>query len=143
MKGLDAEIKAEPRLAAFLFICGDEDVPGCSSTASLDPLLYAPKQLDDSVGNNMGPCDYDHCQGDCDRDDDCIGPLKCFQRSGDEDVPGCIASELSETYGTRGSDYCYLPENPTFGTTGTDYCYQPTTINFGSAGADYCVQGQL
>ena len=25
---------------------------------------------------------------------DCQGPLKCFQRSGDEDVPGCIASEV-------------------------------------------------
>jgi len=118
---------------------GDEEVPTCSSTASLDPLQYTPKQLDDSVGNNMGTCAYDHCQGDCDSDDDCMGPLKCFQRGGNEDVPGCIASELSETYGTSGWDYCYLPEDPTFGTPGTDYCYQPTAVTFGSAGGDYCV----
>lgn len=109
------------------------------------------------MDNNLGFERYDRCQGDCDRDSDCIGPadneegieLYCFQRSGDEPVPGCTGTaasgrdycvqRLETKYGKSGSDYCYLPENPTFGTAGTDYCYQPSAVTFGSARTDYCV----
>ena len=48
------------------------------------------------------PCEV--CQGDCDSDDQCQGTSKCFQRNGDEQVPGCFGG-----FGTVGSDYCYEP----------------------------------
>jgi len=41
------------------------------------------------------------CEGDCDRDSDCWGTLKCFQRYGYEHVPGCHGRTI------RGYDYCY------------------------------------
>ena len=41
------------------------------------------------------------CEGDCDRDSDCSGNLKCFQRNGLESVPGC------EGEGENGKDYCF------------------------------------
>ena len=47
------------------------------------------------------------CQGDCDRDSDCYPGLKCFQRDGNEEVPGCDGT----------------------GKGAWDYCYDPTTID--------------
>lgn len=52
------------------------------------------------------------CDGDCDSDDDCFGNLKCLQRGGDEEVPGCIG-----TYAVAKKDYCY-DLNPTPQTSG-------------------------
>ena len=49
--------------------------------------------------NKGSPCSL--CQGDCDTDADCAGKLKCFQRDGDEEIPGC------GTGGTTGWAYCY------------------------------------
>jgi len=46
------------------------------------------------------PCEA--CQGDCDRDTDCKSGLKCFQRSGYDQVPGCAAG------GKNGYDYCQM-----------------------------------
>jgi len=40
------------------------------------------------------------CEGDCDRDSDCEGTLKCFQRRGFRPIPGCKGS------GEKGWDYC-------------------------------------
>ena len=57
---------------------GDEDVPSSSFPLGL-------------------------CEGDCDADADCAGNLECFQRNGDEEVPGCVGS------GQTGWDYCYEP----------------------------------
>lgn len=37
------------------------------------------------------------CQGDCDNDGQCEGTLKCFQRSGNEPVPGCKGGDDSKT----------------------------------------------
>ena len=45
------------------------------------------------------------CEGDCDLDSDCKGDLICFQRDGDESVPGCEDSP----YATYGYDYCVSP----------------------------------
>ena len=45
------------------------------------------------------------CEGDCDYDSDCKGDLKCFQRDGDESVPGCEDSQ----HATTGYDYCVSP----------------------------------
>ena len=46
----------------------------------------------------------DECKGDCDRDDDCNGDLKCFQRDGHTKVPGCAQGGTGDTSST---DYCY------------------------------------
>eukprot|EP00985_Skeletonema_marinoi_P019741 scaffold11430_cov165-Skeletonema_marinoi.AAC.1 len=40
------------------------------------------------------------CHGDCDDDSQCEGDLVCFQRSGNEDVPGCPGDA------TSGADFC-------------------------------------
>ena len=40
----------------------DEEVPGCTQSVSIDPLLYTAKKLN-SVANNMGTGAYGHCQG--------------------------------------------------------------------------------
>ena len=52
--------------------------------------------------SSLRPCEV--CQGDCDSDDQCQGTSRCFQRNGDEQVPGCFGG-----FGTAGSDYCYEP----------------------------------
>ena len=59
------------------------------------------------VGNNGFPKSafpLGLCEGDCDRNADCAGDLKCFQRSGTTRVPGCSGS------GSPGADYCYKVE---------------------------------
>ena len=51
------------------------------------------------------------CEGDCDRDGDCQGALRCFQRdSRSERVPGCTPGGTGDTYEDR--DYCYMPTCP-------------------------------
>ena len=40
------------------------------------------------------------CEGDCDHDSDCKSGLTCFQRDGNEAVPGCSGN------GKSGWDYC-------------------------------------
>lgn len=63
------------------------------------------------VGNdwNWGTHRLGECEGDCDRNGDCVGDLICFQREpGDEytHTPGCLGGDVdgSET------DYCIQPD---------------------------------
>jgi len=51
----------------------------------------------------------DQCEGDCDRDKDCKGELKCFQRQHGEPVPGCLGT-IAPTGGDTTSDFCYDPK---------------------------------
>lgn len=58
---------------------------------------------------NKGGTAYNlrECEGDCDRDSDCVGALICYQRDySSQIVPGC-------EYGGSGDvghyDYCYNP----------------------------------
>ncbi len=44
------------------------------------------------------------CEADCDRDSDCASGLKCFQRSGNEKVPGCEGTAV------KSYDYCIPKE---------------------------------
>eukprot|EP00957_Ditylum_brightwellii_P082475 6270293-Ditylum_brightwellii.AAC.1 len=44
------------------------------------------------------------CQGVCDNDLDCASGLLCMQRSGSEEVPGCIGTPPNRV------DYCYDPD---------------------------------
>ena len=43
------------------------------------------------------------CEGDCDSDSDCKPGLKCFQRSGNTNVPGCTTYGLDNW---KDADYC-------------------------------------
>jgi hypothetical protein len=79
-------------------------------TSSLPPL-YSPKfapaklggtipQIKDVGTNGKGKGGLGVCEGDCDYDSDCGIGLMCFQRNGNEPVPGCSGS------GKSGWDYC-------------------------------------
>jgi len=66
--------------------CCDPNVEGCGDPPAGEFELI-------SIGNDG----YDIfplpiCRGDCDNDDDCQGALRCFQREGGEEVPGCTGS---------------------------------------------------
>ena len=64
----------------------------------LADLGAADKPLLDSSRN--GGSGYGVCEGDCDKDSDCGIGLMCFQRGGNEPVPGCSGTPKS------GWDYC-------------------------------------
>ena len=59
---------------------------------------------------NLSKVKLNRCEGDCDKDDDCLGDLKCFQRSRGDKVPGCAkggpGDDKNGTYG-----YCYDPKH--------------------------------
>jgi predicted DNA-binding transcriptional regulator len=99
---------------------GMQKVPGCTAgntrkTRSVD-FCY-----DATAGTNMGlvhhnlvnkgwsgcsntkPCAM--CEGDCDSDKQCTAPLKCFQRNGNQRVPGC--SNRGNSKKTKSVDFCY------------------------------------
>merc|ERR1739841_128709 len=50
--------------------------------------------------NGYGTGGLGKCQGDCDTDSDCASGLKCWQRSGYTDIPGCTGT------GKKDWDYC-------------------------------------
>merc|ERR1711918_176888 len=47
-----------------------------------------------------------NCVGDCDTDKDCQTGLKCFQRNGNQRVPGCLKGGIGDM---MAHDYCYKP----------------------------------
>lgn len=60
------------------------------------------------VGDNGSPSSafpLGKCQGDCDSDSDCAPGLICFQRSGNDPVPGCLGNDNTP------ADYCYDPND--------------------------------
>lgn len=61
------------------------------------------------VGWNVAPGSVlEHCEGDCDSDNDCALGLVCFQRSHGEDVPGCVFDGTHEAE-NKASDICVYP----------------------------------
>ncbi|EEC48151.1 frustulin 5, partial [Phaeodactylum tricornutum CCAP 1055/1] len=103
---------------------GGEAVPGCSGgedVASRADFCYDPMPTSSPVampsaggpsvvvvGDNGTPSSaypLKVCQGDCDKDSDCEGSLKCFMRDGGEAVPGCSGGE---SVASR-ADFCYNP----------------------------------
>lgn len=74
------------------------------------------------------------CEGDCDSDDQCAGDLKCFQREGGQDVPGCSGGRES----TSKTDYCYDP-NYANGAIAEGNGEEPELDD--SGGSDYCKPG--
>ena len=72
-----------------------------TATASLG-LHYYPNApgLNSRNVNGYGTGGLGKCQGDCDTDSDCASGLKCWQRSGYTDIPGCTGG------GSNDWDYC-------------------------------------
>ena len=71
--------------------------------AFLFAFLAEPKELigfDENYHRDAGI--LPRCTGDCNSDDDCLGDLKCFQRSYGGPVPGCTGNGAADTM-----DYCY------------------------------------
>ena len=58
--------------------------------------------------NSSSPCNQ--CKGDCDGSSGCKGDLKCFQRDGYEEVPGCTGA--GGIYDVGGKDICYAASTP-------------------------------
>ena len=71
----------------------------CANTLDSGPRLVS---LGGSGCTETQPCRK--CQGDCDSDKDCHGGLKCFQREGNQQVPGC---DVGGSDDVKGHDYCY------------------------------------
>ena len=77
-----------------------ESVPGCSGKGKINYDYCIDKKYVVDLKNNLGTNSYGMCEGDCDKDSDCQSGLTCFQRDGDEPIPGCYGS------GQTRSDYC-------------------------------------
>eukprot|EP00397_Hematodinium_sp_SG-2012_P040521 GEMP01044416.1.p1 GENE.GEMP01044416.1~~GEMP01044416.1.p1 ORF type:complete len:440 (+),score=42.27 GEMP01044416.1:96-1415(+) len=107
--------------------------------------------LGDDVCSTDRPCNV--CEGDCDNDDECAGPLKCFQRTGDMAVDfGCGVQGLKPN-----ENYCYEPNNcdastaPTNGSVGdctsalnSGATCQPTCdAGYTASGTSSCTTGTL
>ena len=85
---------------------GLESVPGCAGGGTNQwDYCYDPWDALklDSIAGDPTNLPLARCAGDCDKDSQCAGNLKCFQRDGLEPVPGCAGG------GTRAWDYCYDP----------------------------------
>ncbi|CAL6391806.1 unnamed protein product [Bathycoccus prasinos] len=85
-----------------------ESVPGCSGKGKQDYDYCIDKKYVVDLKNNLGTNSYGMCEGDCDKDSDCQSGLTCFQRDGDELIPGCYGSAK------KGSDYCVPQEKAAF-----------------------------
>jgi hypothetical protein len=76
---------------------GDNPDTPSSGSGSSKPLNKAIRSCSASK-----PCR--ECEGDCDSDSECDGKLVCFQKTGNQPVPGCIGSDKSN------SDFCVDPK---------------------------------
>lgn len=97
----------------------DDRIPGCSGDGEYsydycyDPKAPAVQEGRQKLITHYYDCTEDEkcqeCYGDCDNDDECLGKLKCHQRTDDENpwesVPGCYS------LGKVAFDYCYDPDS--------------------------------
>ncbi|CAJ1936750.1 unnamed protein product [Cylindrotheca closterium] len=83
----------------------NEAVPGCEGGLDDESRtdFCVPIVLPEVEETNNFPLGL--CQGDCDTADDCEAGLVCFQRSANDEVPGCLGSKLDSS----NTDYC-IPE---------------------------------
>ena len=96
----DKDSGCMPGLACFQRD-GYTHVPGCSGKGTKD-WDYCYKPVLNIVSKDPS-AKLGECAGDCDKDSDCGTGLRCFERKGVEEVPGC-PGEGPSTW-----DYCYKP----------------------------------
>ena len=89
-------------------LCNTQACSSANFTEQSDSGFYAKNVLKVIAGkNNFTPPSgrkLKECEADCDTDNDCATGLKCFQRSGNEKVPGCEGTALNNY------DYCIPKE---------------------------------
>lgn len=85
---------------------GTEAVPGCAGDGKEDWDYCFDATPDSKGGWSAEEKPLWKCEGDCDTNADCKGNLTCFQRSGNEDIPGCNKG------GESGFDYCIGDVSP-------------------------------
>ena len=71
------------------------------SLVDVDGTAYNPSNHKPGANGANGLLE---CHGDCNSDSDCLGTRKCFQRSGNEPVPGCASFGSGDK---SGYDFCY------------------------------------
>jgi len=73
------------------------------------------------------------CEGDCDTDRDCLGSLRCFQRTGNGPVPGCYGRAYTHydfCVRTKSSPTRPRPSLRTRGPLKLHKCYRFESVNF-------------
>eukprot|EP00526_Cylindrotheca_closterium_P002678 CAMPEP_0113618308 /NCGR_PEP_ID=MMETSP0017_2-20120614/9264_1 /TAXON_ID=2856 /ORGANISM="Cylindrotheca closterium" /LENGTH=1027 /DNA_ID=CAMNT_0000527801 /DNA_START=16 /DNA_END=3099 /DNA_ORIENTATION=+ /assembly_acc=CAM_ASM_000147 len=99
----DCDTDADCDLSLKCFQRNENDsVPGCYGGLEDDSLTdyCVAIVLPDIKETNTYPKGL--CQGDCDTADDCEAGLVCFQRSANDEVPGCFGGKLDSS----NTDYC-------------------------------------
>jgi len=89
---------------------GKDTVPGCDGEGTKDWDYCIEDETDyarELADKGIDPTDsLERCTGDCDKDADCVGNLKCFERNGFTPVPHCLGT------GKADWDYCYDSKEP-------------------------------
>ena len=94
---------AQP-MSIFMRSTSHENCSVGPGTGSLSPLpLPATLEIAGNDGSPGLAFPLQACKGDCDADTDCSGDMICFQRNGNEVVPGCVGTP------ENARDYCIVP----------------------------------
>jgi hypothetical protein len=77
-------------------------------SADWEESLPPENQFINNFGRGVCGADYPCglCQGQCETDDDCKGVLQCFERDGNEAIPGCLETSSDQA---SGLNFCYDP----------------------------------
>jgi len=78
-----------------------------------------------SPGRKLG-----ECEGDCDTDRDCLGNLRCFQRTGNVPVPGCYGRAYTHYDFCVRTMYRPRPSPRLSGPLKLHKCYRFESVNF-------------
>ena len=83
-------------MAALQDICREAPDAGLRAAQPSVVARVGPAAVGADAGKPSKPCT--RCQGDCDKDSDCQGNLRCFQRNKKEKVPGCYATSQGDIH---------------------------------------------
>jgi len=106
----DCRVNADCRGDLECYEDGGSYVPGCLGVR-VKGMDYCHDPNDRKSGNDLSyialnpPYAIGHCEGSCNSDSDCFGPLVCYDNPNSEKVPGCSGQRLT------GINYCVLPED--------------------------------
>ena len=89
----------------LISVTGSSTLEYCYARHLVSSLMLVNKGLNGCRGNT-GSSKCDQCQGDCDEDRDCSTGLKCFERDGNTNIPGCAEGGSGDKWDY---DYCYSP----------------------------------
>jgi len=120
----DSDDQCAPGLKCFQR-SGIGPIPGCSGAGEWGwDYCYNPAgSIVLSGHNNNYATNLAACTHECDNDGQCAAGLRCFQRDGQETIPGCTGN------GVSGWDYCFDPEWEPSIPSDTGYSY-PELLRF-------------